>query len=125
MAQLPPDLKDQIYYHGRRWDAPFMDDAKELEHLVVSGAHCQLCDEPMLDLQDDVVLFPHLTAHLECYLRMGTGSVAHLEGRCLCYQGIYAGADEDIDSERTYREGARATMAWLLEHGRGQFQEAS
>ena len=122
---MTPDLKDQVYYHGRRWDAPMMDDAKELEHLVVSGAHCQLCDEPMLDSTDDVVLFPHLTCHLECLLRSVMGSVEHLEERCLCHGGIYGGADETPDTPQTFRDGARATMAWLLEHNRGRWAEAS
>jgi hypothetical protein len=121
----PPDLKHQVYYHGRRWDAPFMDGARELEHLVVSGALCEVCTEPMIDSVDDVLLFPYLTCHLECYLRLTMGSVAHLENRCACFQGIYGGGDEDLDPIRSYREGAKATMEWLTRNDRGRFLEAS
>lgn len=114
-----------VYYWGRLWDAPFTDDALPLpqglfEHYVQDGRTCDLCKDG-LALDDDVVVMPYILAHLECHLRSALGDVAHLEGRCLCYVGrgnevVYV---EDVYD--SYRTGARATLQWLLDHGRGRF----
>jgi len=96
-----------------------MDGARQLEHLVVSGAHCDICDEPMLDQVDDVVLFPRLTCHLECFLRSVVGSVSHLKKECWCF-----GVETEFDPTETYREGAKKVLAYLLETG-GRFKKTA
>lgn len=126
-------------YFGRHWDAPAFDDAVPVAAPV--DRVCLLCSEP-IGAEDSGTFFgatfgaddardgeagvppsPEVLAemvaraqpvHLECWLRQGLGDVPHLEGRCSC-----AGGSEHDD--RPYREGARATLDWLLAHGRGRF----
>lgn len=106
-----------IYYHGRKWDAPLTDDAIEMAEELVAALlpqPCALCREAMT-VEDDILLTPGMSAHLECNLRSGMGSVAHLEGRCLCCGGT------DSDDHQNYRESAKATLQWLLDNHRGRF----
>lgn len=77
---------------------------------------CVLCNEPMTR-DDDLLFTPGMCTHLECRLRIGLGDVAHLEGRCIC-----SGAEaRDTDDYETYRESAKATLQWLLDHDKGRF----
>lgn len=110
-------------YFGRRWDAPVFDDMQAVETPV--GQTCLNCTEPV-EHDDSGVVMPHMDArgnvypspvHLECHLRSVLGSVAHLEGRCSCATGRRA----DDRTAQSYRDQARATLAWLQEHRRGGF----
>ncbi len=117
-----------IYYYGRKWDAPLYDDA----HLVseefaqamfgggVPAATCSFCGEQMT-LDDDLLIQPYAIGHLECHLRSALGDVQHLENRCLCARGSGNEIVYDSDKYDTYRESAKATLQWLLDHNRGRF----
>ena len=50
--------------------------------------------------------------HKECMLRNVAGSVAHLEGRCIC-----RGGRPGSEPVRTLREDALATWAWIQARG--------
>lgn len=114
MSDANPPPVPSTYYQGRRWDAPFTDDALPLPGIA---GDCQLCGEA-IGPEDDAVWMPYTLGHLECHLRSALGSVQHLEGRCSCGgEAINLPSDEYA----TYREGARATMLWLIENNRGRF----
>lgn len=97
-------------FQGRRWDAPMSDDAVRAD---LSGRDCAMCQEP-ITADDDAVALGSIF-HTECLLRSSLGDVPHLEGRCLCAGGT------EHDDEGSYRDGARRTVAWLVEHGRGRW----
>jgi hypothetical protein len=50
----------------------------------------------------------YLRFHHECHMRQFTSSVAHIEGRCSCYN---KGCTETDPPEMTRREAARAALA--------------
>ena len=52
--------------------------------------------------------------HLECWLRTGLGSIAHLEGRCYCVTGVL-----DEDTGLSHREEGRQVMEWVQRRKRG------
>lgn len=100
-------------YQGRKWDAPMTDDAVE---GVITG-DCTLCREPITP-EDNAIRTPWMNTHLECNVRSGLGDVQHLEGRCICAgKPVYLPSDDYA----TYRESAKATLAWLIAHNRGRF----
>lgn len=111
-----PDVPP-TYYQGRLWDAPFTDGAIQRD---LTGQDCVLCGEPILET-DDAVYLPYIHGHLECHLRSGMGDVQHLEGRCLCGGGSEVTYPSDVYS--SYRESAKATLKWLIDHQRGRFHE--
>ena len=81
--QVPP-----TYYHGRRWDAPVMDEAVEMDDdaaklLLAGESKCDHCQEPLL-YTENVLMLPYLVGHTECQIRAAIGNVVHLEGRCIC-----------------------------------------
>lgn len=105
------------YYQGRKWDAPFTDDAAERN---LSGHKCSLCQEQITS-DDNAFAGPYMVSHLECYLRSGMGDVQHLEQRCLCYRGSGNEIVHDSDRYETYRDSARAALQWLVDNHRGRF----
>lgn len=109
--------QERTLYQGRLWDAPFTDDAIQ---AAICDNDCILCQEP-IGVHDDAVATTFIIAHLECHLRSALGDVQHLEGRCVCPGG--SGERRPEDEYPTYREEAKATVAWLLERNRGRFRE--
>lgn len=111
-----------IRYQGRKWDAPFTDDAIE---AVITGT-CGWCYEEVT-VEDNAVETAALLEsgpgmlpmHLECHIRMMLGSVAHLEGRCTCRSG----SEREDDAYGSVRQEAQATLEWLISHSRGRFHE--
>lgn len=101
-----------VIYQGRKWDAPMTDGAIA---GTVTG-QCDLCQEEILP-EDNALQLPLMKSHLECQLRVGLGSVEHLEGRCTCCGG------SDVSQERSFREEARASLKWILLHGQGRFSD--
>lgn len=104
-------------YFGVKYDAPAWDDAPELPTPV--GQKCLLCEEEVLDGESGVIIMAMgpvgvgpAPQHIECFLRSILGSVAHLEGRCICSGGTV----EDMD-DRPYRVQARETMDRLTQEG--------
>lgn len=111
------DSWPRITYQGRKWDAPFTDDAVEGE---ISGP-CDWCREEILP-DDNAVKLPYMTMHLECHLRMALGNVKHLRGDCICHGG--SGGTEPISGKpMTLREEAREALQWLVKNYRGRFHE--
>jgi len=104
---------DVMRYQGQLWDAPAFDDAVETdltEHV------CLMCSEEIL-AEDNACLTPvGQFFHLECWLRPVMGSIQHLEWRCLCNGGV-AEHDEGL----SYREDAKATLQWMIDHEYGRF----
>lgn len=103
-------------YQGRHWDAPAFDDAVE-QTLV--GNPCTMCDEPIVEGEDACLTPVGQFFHLECWLRPVLGSVNHLEGRCICNGG--ATVEEEYPDDESYRDSARRTLQWLIDHNRGRF----
>jgi len=111
------DVTPDPLYFGRRWDAPAFDDARRGPTPV--GTDCGLCPAPIAE-GDDGTWQVFLTAdpmtaevrpvHLECWLRQGLDSPAHVRGECSC-----AGLPEPED-DRTWREQGREVIR-LLGHG--------
>lgn len=119
------------YYYGRKWDAPFTDDAIEMDRAFVEmmlatdseATKCSFCQEKMT-LDDDLFLTPYNVGHLECHIRPAMGDVQHLEGRCICSRGTGGAETLDSDHYDTYRESAKATLQWLINHNRGRFHDS-
>lgn len=113
----------ETFYFGDRWDAPAFDFAIERERPV--GSLCALCDEPIGETDsgtwqafvtggpDDWVSEVR-PEHIECWLRQGLGSPAHLRGQCAC-----AGNEEPPD-DRSWREQGREVVSMVRER-RGTF----
>jgi hypothetical protein len=100
----------KTYYFGDRWDAPAFDDAIH-EATPVDG-ECGLCGE-IIERDDSgtwqvFVLTEkqaeRLPVHIECWLRQGLGSPAHLRGECSC-----SGQPEPAD-DRSWRDQGREVM---------------
>lgn len=113
------------YWHGRKWDAPMTDDAIEMpeelaEVLLAGSSVCDFCKEPLL-ATDDVFLTPWNSSHLECNVRSGLGDIQHLEKRCLCFLGSGNEVTHESDHFDSYRESAKATIQWLIDHNQGRF----
>lgn len=103
-------------FQGRRWDAPAFDDA---EHQVLVGQTCTMCQD-VIDYDENACLTPvGQYFHLECWLRPVLGSVNHLEGKCICNGG--ATEAEEYPADESYRESARRSLQWLIDHNRGRF----
>lgn len=107
----------QVYYFGRWWDAPAFDDA--IERPTPVGETCPLCTEP-IEPTDSGTWQPMTSAigqpvHIECWLRQGLGSPAHVERRCSC-----TGVPEPED-DRTWREQGREVIRLI---GRGHYLDA-
>lgn len=105
MADLP-----MARWYGRKWDAPMTDDAAWAD---LRGLTCGMCRELVIEGDDAVQLGSIF--HTECLLRSTLGDVPHLEGRCRCFGG------GDHDTEGSYRDGARRSLAWLVEHRQGRW----
>lgn len=129
-TDTPVDFQSwPVYYTGRKWDAPFTDDAIEMDPefaaIILNGDHRgTMCDEPLL-FGENIVMTPGITDHLECHLRGPLGDVQHLEKRCLCFRGSGNEITYPSDTYTTYREGAKAALQWVLEHGQGRFHDDS
>ena len=102
---------------GTRYPAPAYEGALLLETPV--GRCCVMCGE-RIRRGDSGVFMPAMQAngtvaiepeHIECHTRSITGSVAHLEGSCTCFDG-----PGQHDAGQSYRTEARAVMAWLDHH---------
>lgn len=103
------------------------DASEELpEHFQsqVFGRPCGLCLEPMLQ-DEDLMITTYLRSHVECIVRSGVGSVAHLERRCSCRSGSFTRPEvtEVEEEELTYREDAKQTLAWLINNNQGRFHD--
>jgi hypothetical protein len=122
-----------LAYFGEQWDAPAWDDGVLVPAPV--GEDCLHCAEP-IEEGDSGVLVGHMRRarpgetpmgrmasgeevvslgvphHLECHLRLVLGTVAHLEGRCLCVGGT------EPESTLSARDEARASLAWLRQRQR-------
>jgi hypothetical protein len=105
----------RTYFFGERWDAPAFDDA--IERPTPVGETCPLCKETVE--QGDrgtwqAFMFTEKRAefcptHLECWLRQGLGSPAHLRGECSC-----SGGPEPAD-DRSWRDQGREVMRMIRE----------
>jgi hypothetical protein len=100
-----------LRYFGEWWDAPAYDDAVLVETPV--GVACMSCREPIEQGDSgNLMAYAELDGstggivHLECWLRMGLGSVAHLTGRCSC-----SGVGEE--PQGSLREQGRAVRAYV------------
>jgi hypothetical protein len=125
--------KIETFYHGKKWDAPFMDDAflmpDQMWRFLLSddtgfvvNKTCAFCGEELV-FEDNAFMAPSFRqSHTECYIRSGMGDVAHLEGRCIC-----SGEDRRTTEEtnQTFREEALATVQWMLDHGRGRWLDTT
>lgn len=89
-------------FFGKRWDAPAFDDAEEIE--VPLGAVDQLCGELIDEGDSGTVMLGLGPVHIECWLRMGLGSPAHVLGVCSC-----TGREEPMDA-RSWRQQGREVM---------------
>lgn len=110
----------RVYYFGRWWDAPAFDDA--IEAPVPVGEPCGLCPEPIAEGDSGTWQVFGLSGglagrpvHIECWIRQGLGSPAHVQHRCSC-----TGAEEPVD-ERTWREQGREVIRLI---GRGAYLDA-
>lgn len=110
----------EVYYFGEWWDAPAFDDAVERDRPV--GEICGLCRESIeeadsgtwqtfIESETDFSVKP---VHIECWLRQGLGSPAHLRGQCSC-----AGHEEPAD-DRSYREQGREVIR-MVRNREGMF----
>lgn len=109
----------RTYFFGERWDAPAFDDA--IQRPTPVGETCGLCTEAIDE--DDAgtwQTFIELDGasvkpmHIECWLRQGLGSPAHLRGECSC-----SGGPEPEDN-RSYRDQGREVIRMVFER-RGIF----
>lgn len=105
-------------FFGRKWDSPALDDAVEVP--VPFGELCYQCDEPIEAGDSGVITVVGekvrnkivgriRPVHKECWLREGLGSVAHLEGQCVCH----GGEAPDTRSDLTPRQDALRTLEWI------------
>lgn len=99
-------------YQGRLWDAPMTDDLPKL--LGLAGAEC-ICGET-IHADDDAVALGSVF-HLECLMRSTMGDIAHLEQRCSCFGG------DGAHDTGTYREQAKRSLQWMIDHGIGRWAE--
>jgi len=120
-SDLPRPVEPQVevYYFGKWWDAPAFDDAVEKDRPV--GEVCGLCEESIeeadsgtwqtfiLDTgqEDPKYVYEERPEHIECWLRSGLGSPAHLRRECACY-----GHEEPAD-DRSYREQGREVIRMI------------
>lgn len=118
-------MQKQLYF-GRQWDAPAWDDARRVP--VPVGQLCTNCPETV-DASDSGLLIwtirqdslGYEPVHIECWLRAIVGSRDHLKGQCSC---TGSRQHADYDDEQSIRDDARATLAWLIQTGRGRFKPA-
>ena len=98
-------------FFGERWDAPAFDDAIQRERPL--GSLCGLCEEPIEEGDSgtwqvfgigDALHAEVRPEHIECWIRAGLGSPAHLRGECSC-----AGHEDEAD-DRSWREQGREVM---------------
>lgn len=97
-------------YFGRHWNAPAFDGAQKVPTPV--GDICFLCDQEIQDGDDGTTYANGGAVHLECWLRMGLGSPAHLQGMCSC------SGQEEPEDDRTWREQGREVIRLI---GRGDW----
>lgn len=119
----PRAYAGQVYF-GRRWDAPAFDEAAPIATPV--GEACGLCSEPVGEHDDGTLqTFVDMVegravgrvgpVHVECWLRQGLGSPAHVQGRCSCTGAV------EPDDQRTWREQGREVIrligkgAWITD----------
>lgn len=124
--EQPPIIGERwpTYYWGRKWDAPVTDDAILMDEALVDGLlphPCDLCREAMTK-EDNILLTPGMSTHLECNIRSALGDVQHLEGRCICSRPGDPIVHED-EKDQTYRESAKAAVQWLIDNKRGRFHD--
>jgi hypothetical protein len=113
---IEPYPAPAVLFFGERWDAPQLDyNTVQVDAPV--GRACLHCGEPveagdrglmrltMRGTRENPVATQE-PAHMECDLRMGLGSLAHMEGRCRCCTGI-----DSEPSSWTAREEALAVLA--------------
>lgn len=112
-----------MMYFGEPWDVPAVDEGVQGPTPV--GRRCIHCPDPIEDGdqgfmmgtvrlgKDGEPVGSLEPVHRECHLRSVTGSIAHLEGKCICH-GV-TGSDHDDD--RSWREQGREIMAWLRRRG--------
>lgn len=137
MSFLDDEDTPPHYWHGRKWNAPMSDTAspmdEEYAHQLLDGSkNCPLCREPMR-YGENIYQSPYRQIfHTECLIRSVLGNVKHLEGRCVCADGLAGtfadhpeGASLPGEDEQSYREESLAAIEWLIEHHRGGFQEVS
>ena len=107
----------KVYYFGRLWDATMTDGA--IKTNEPPSQPCMLC-QMEYQLDEDIIIMPFMHAHVECHLRVSLGDVAHLEARCSCFNnGEEHGED---DKPESFRDSARATLQWLIDHQIGRFK---
>lgn len=113
MDELPAP---ETYFFGERWDAPAFDDS--IERPTPVGEACGFCEETVEQGDSgtwQVFILSEKEAkscpiHIECWLRQGLGSPAHLRGECSC-----TGVPEPQD-DRSWRDQGREVMRMIREH---------
>lgn len=68
---------------------------------------CRFCDEPVRPNDEQTKFANGEPAHMECFFRQVTGSVAHIQKRCNCF---IPGSDESDPEGMTRRQAARAAV---------------
>jgi len=112
------ESQPEIYYFGQWWDAPAFDDAIEKDRPV--GETCGMCQESIeeadsgtwqafIEGEPDAWQAQSKPVHIECWLRSGLGSPAHLRGQCAC------AGNEEPPEDRSYREQGREVIRMIRE----------
>lgn len=87
----------------------------EMRKPFPAGETCLYCSEPFAEGDQGQAMPSPRGAirhvHKECLLRMVTGSIAHLEGRCRCHGG------GNETPGLTLRQDALAVWEWTRKHG--------
>jgi hypothetical protein len=90
-----------MHWFGESWGSHFNDDSPHAATPV--DWPCCHCDEPIIEGDQGVIYANGPVAHLNCFLRQTTGSVAHVLKTCSCY---VPGASETDPPELTKRQAA-------------------
>lgn len=107
-----------VTYFGKNHGAPMY----ELSHQTPTpvGKPCIYCEETILQDEDGFTDSGGNVFHRECFLRMLSGSVAHMSYTCSCY-GAERFTTRGCDEEgMTRREGAKAALAYQEQHREGR-----
>jgi hypothetical protein len=107
----------QMTWFGESWNAPLNEVCNHQD--TPAGMPCLYCEELIEPWASGVMQSAYQVSgwsrrplHLECFIRMGIGSVGHLMGKCSCYSGT-----EEDPPGLTIRESARAAVLVLHMYG--------
>jgi hypothetical protein len=93
-------------YFGERWDAPAFDGGQQVP--TPAGEACLFCQRVLEDTDSGTFINAPLNltpVHIQCWLRSGLGSIAHLKHECSCYGKPCYGKEEPGDDRDYYDQG--------------------